>query len=303
LLSIHAAVLLFGFAGLFGDERVLPLPSFFLVFGRVVFATGTLLLAALIRRDILGPVSRQSLLAFAVLGALLAAHWTTFFQAVKSSGVALALITFTTFPIFVAFLEPLFFREKLRLLDVGRAALALIGVAILTPRFALSDRPTQGILWGIASGGTFALLTLLNRRFVRQYSSMTIALYQDLFAAVALLPFVFGGRPSFTIQDMLLLAILGVFCTAVAHSLFIAGMASVSARTASSIACLEPVYGTLLAVLVLGESLPLRTLLGGILILGVAFHATWHKETSCVSKGNGGQSRTPLRNAANRKNP
>jgi drug/metabolite transporter (DMT)-like permease len=274
LLSIHAAVLLFGFAGLFGDERILPLSSIVIVFGRVVFASGTLLLVSLVRRDILRSVSRSAVLAFVVLGVLLAVHWTTFFQAVKTSGVALALITFTTFPVFVAFLEPLFFHEKLHAVDVVRAALALAGVAVLQPRFELSDRSTQGILWGIASGGTFALLTLLNRRFVRKHSSMTIALYQDLFAAAVLLPFVFAGGPSFTISDVLLLAVLGILCTAVAHSLFIAGMKSVSARTASTIACLEPVYGTLLAVLVLGDSLPLRTVLGGILILGVAVHAT-----------------------------
>jgi len=60
----------------------------------------------------------------------------------------------------------------------------------------------------------------------------------------------------------------------VAHSLFIAGMHSISARTASTIACLEPVYGSFLAVLFLGEELALRTILGGILILGVALHAT-----------------------------
>jgi drug/metabolite transporter (DMT)-like permease len=274
LLSIHAAVLLFGFAGLFGDKRVLPLSAVVIVFGRVVFASGTLLLAALARRDIVRFVSRRSLFAFALLGVLLAAHWTTFFQSVKDAGVALALITFTTFPVFVAFLEPLFFRERLHAVDVVRAALALAGIAILQPHFELNDRATQGILWGIASGGTFALLTLLNRRFVRQHSSMTIALYQDLFAAAALLPFVFAGGQAVMVRELLLLAVLGILCTAVAHSLFIAGMHGITARTASMIACLEPVYGTLLAVLFLGDSLPLRTVLGGILVLGVAFHAT-----------------------------
>jgi drug/metabolite transporter (DMT)-like permease len=228
----------------------------------------------LVRRDILRSVARRSLFAFALLGILLAAHWTTFFQSVKDAGVALALITFTTFPVFVAFLEPLFFREKLHAIDVIRAMLALAGIAILQPHFELNNRATQGILWGIASGGTFALLTLLNRRFVRQHSSMTIALYQDLFAAAVLLPFIFVGGLALTFGDLLLLAVLGVLCTAVAHSLFIAGMHGITARTASMIACLEPVYGTLLAVVFLGDSLPLRTILGGILILGVAFHAT-----------------------------
>jgi len=78
-----------------------------------------------------------------------------------------------------------------------------------------------------------------------------------------------------TIRDVLLLIVLGVLCTAVAHSLFISGMHGISARTASTIACLEPVYGTLLAILFLGDIPSLRTVLGGVVILGVAFHATW----------------------------
>lgn len=274
LLQIHAAVLLFGFAGLFGDARFLSLAPVVIVLGRVIFASLILLLAALIRQDILRPLSRRGLLAFAALGVLLAGHWTTFFQSVKTGGVALALITYSTFPIFVAFLEPLVFREKWQISDVVLAVLALGGVAILTPRFELRDRATQGVLWGVASGLTFAVLSLLNRRFVRRHASMTIALYQDLFAVAALLPFVIAEGPALTLRDVLMLAVLGILCTAVAHSLFIAGMHGISARTASMIACLEPVYGTLLAALLLHEIPTLRTVLGGILILGVAFYAT-----------------------------
>ncbi len=275
LLRIHTAVLLFGFAGLFGHAKVLSLSSVVIVFGRVVFASVALLFAAMVKRDILLSASRRNLAAFAVLGALLAVHWTTFFQSVKDSGVALALITFSTFPVFVAFLEPLFFREKLHAVDVARAAFALAGISILTPGIELNDRVTQGVFWGIASGFTFALLSLLNRKLVRRHSSLTIALYQDLFAAAVLVPMALAEWQPVTIRDVLLLIVLGVLCTAVAHSLFISGMHGISARTASTIACLEPVYGTLLAILFLGDIPSLRTVLGGVVILGVAFHATW----------------------------
>lgn len=221
-------------------------------------------------------MTRRDGLAFAALGVLLAVHWTTFFEAVQTCGVALALITFSTFPIFVAFLEPLFFREKLRMADVVLAVVALAGIVVLTPSFELRDQATQGVLWGIASGLTFALLSLLNRKYVRQHSSITIALYQDGFAALALLPFVVRDWPTFTIRDVLLLAVLGVLCTAVAHSLFIASLHRVRARTASMITCLEPVYGAALAALILGDIPTVRTVVGGSVVLGVAFYATLH---------------------------
>jgi len=40
------------------------------------------------------------------------------------------------------------------------------------------------------------------------------------------------------------------------------------------IACLEPVYGPILAFLLLDERPAVRTFIGGAIILGVAFYAT-----------------------------
>ena len=272
LLQIHLAVLLFGFAGLFG--KWVPLSPTVLVFGRVVFAVPVLLLASALRRLPLAPPSRHSLVAFAALGLLLAVHWTTFFQSVQVSSVAIALITFATFPVFVAFLEPLLLNEPRRSSDLLLAGASLLGIIILVPTFDPGDATAQGVLWGIASGLTFALLSLLNRQYVRRHSSITIALYQDAFTAVLLLPVVVCQRPTVSVHDVLLLLALGVLCTAVAHALFIAGLHRVQARTASLIACLEPVYGTTFAALFLREMPSLRTLAGGFIVLGVAFWAT-----------------------------
>src|SRR5262249_24894356 len=90
------------------------------------------------------------------------------------------------------------------------------------------------------------------------------------------LPFAILERPSFTPRDVLLLLVLGILCTAVAHSLFIAGLRGIRARTASMIACLEPVYGAVLAALFLQEVPAARTVAGGLVVLAVAFYATFH---------------------------
>jgi drug/metabolite transporter (DMT)-like permease len=274
LLEIHAAVLLFGLASVLG--KLVDRPAVVIVFGRVVFACLALGPASAWRRLPLWPSGRGNLVGFAASGVLLAVHWTTFFESVRVSSVAVALVTFSTFPVFVALLEPPLLREKWRAVDLVLAVLALAGVVILTPSLDPRDGTTQGVFWGVASGLTFAFLALHNRHLVRQHASVTIALYQDAFAAVALLPFVLWSRPAVGAREVLLLLVLGVLCTAVAHALFIAGLRGVRARTASMIACLEPVYGSVLALVILGEVLSGRTVLGGLLILGVAFYATLH---------------------------
>ena len=74
----------------------------------------------------------------------------------------------------------------------------------------------------------------------------------------------------------MLLVVLGLVCTALAHTLFIGGLAVVTAHTASVIAALEPVYGIALALVLLGEVPGARTIAGGALIVAaaVARHAT-----------------------------
>jgi drug/metabolite transporter (DMT)-like permease len=272
LLQLHAAVLLFGLAGIFG--KILDLPPVVIVFWRVVFASLVLVLASAWWRLPLCPQPRRSLLAFFGLGILLAVHWTTFFHSVQVSSVAIALITYSTFPVFVALLEPPLFQEKFRATDLLMAVVALVGVAILIPTYDLGDQTTQGVCWGVASGLPFALLSLLNRKYVRHHASVTIALYQDAFAAVALLPFLVLRWPTLTLKALGLLLLLGVLCTAVAHALFIASLRAIKARTAGMVACLEPVYGTVLAALLLAEVPSGRTVAGGLVVLAVAFAAT-----------------------------
>jgi drug/metabolite transporter (DMT)-like permease len=273
LLQIHAAVLLFGLPALFG--KLLPFSPVVIVCGRTALAALTLLLVSLVYRLPTWPAGWRNLVAFAGLGVLLAVHWTTFFQSVQISSVAVALITYATFPVFVALLEPPLFGERLHAADVGLAVLAFLGVVILVPSFELGNRVTQGVLWGLASGLTFALLSLLNRKYVRHHAGITIALYQDAVAAALTVPWVLLERPTPTPRDLWLLLVLGVLCTAAAHSLFIAGMRTITARTASMIACLELVYGPVLAIILLGELPAARTLLGGLVVVGVAFYATY----------------------------
>ena len=300
LLEIHGAVLLFGMAGLFG--KLIALPALLIVLGRVAFAALFLGLFFLFSRRGITLKQGRDYAGLVMLGIILAFHWWAFFHAIQVSTVAIGLLTFSTFPIFVTFLEPLYLelrraadienREKsprvfkrfflalkktrIKPSDLFLALITFAGVVLVIPRFSLNDNMMQGALWGTASGFSFALLAILNKRYVETYSSLVIAFYQDLAAAAVLLPFVFLTEFSLAVNDILLLVLLGVVFTAGAHSLFIQGLTGVRAQTASIIACLEPVYGIIAAVFLLGEVPGLRVILGGVVILGTSFYATLH---------------------------
>jgi drug/metabolite transporter (DMT)-like permease len=278
LLEIHLATVLFGLAGLFGKWLVLSPPL--IVLGRVLFASLTLGVMLWSKGQSLRNILRTQGALLPFLGAILAVHWVAFFQAIQVSSVAVGLLSYSCFPVFTVLLEPLFFREKIDLWSLSAAGICLAGVFMIVPRFDPADMVYRGVLWGLLSGLTFAVLTLLNRRLAGQYSSLAIAFFQDLFAALFLLPFLMIKVPSgLAVRDLGLLIVLGVVCTAGSHTLFIGGMRQVRARTASIISSLEPVYGIAMAFVFLSEKPSLRTLAGGAVIMAAVLFITRREKT------------------------
>jgi drug/metabolite transporter (DMT)-like permease len=272
LLEIHAAVVLFGLAGLFG--KWLTFSPFLIVLGRVFFASLALFLVFFFSRQGLKVSPASNYAIFILLGFILAVHWVAFFQSIQISTVAVGLLSYSSFPVFTAFLEPLLFKEKIEISTLLYALLCVLGIFLIIPRFDLSDTVYQGVLWGLFAGFTFSILTILNRKLSQRYSSLLITFYQDLWATLFLLPFFFIIRPHLDGRDILLLLILGIFCTALSHSLFIKGMRLIKAQTAAIISSLEPVYGIIMALIILNEVPSLRTVLGGLVILGTTFTVT-----------------------------
>lgn len=259
------AVLLFGLAGLFGKWLVFS--PFIIVLGRVFFASITLALFLWLSKQSMKISPRKNYLYLILLGFILAVHWVSFFKSIQVSSVAVGLLSFATYPVFTTFLEPLLLKEKIVKTNIFFSLFCVVGVFLIIPRFDLDNSTFVGVLWGLLSSVTFAFLTILNRKLTQHFSSLLIAFYQDFFAMLFLLPFYFVLQPALNTNDILLLCVLGVFCTAGSHTLFIKGMKRIKAQTASMIHFLEPVYGIIFAFFFLHEIPSLRTITGGAIIL------------------------------------
>jgi len=273
IVQIHIAIFLFGFAGLFG--KFLSCSPLYIVLGRTFFASITLFVfSRVFSKTVLFAFGKKEMSFFILQGILLAVHWWSFFLSIQISSVAVGLITFSTFPLFVTFLEPLFFKEKLKAIDVMLAGTVFIGILLVIPDFDFSNDITKGGFFGIISGFTFAILALVNRRNARISDSIAVAFYQNLFAALFLvLPISILQIDPPQLSDLPNLIFLGVIFTALAHTLFIKSLALIRAQTAAVISGLEPVYGIILAFFMLNEIPQERTLIGGLIIIGTSIIA------------------------------
>ncbi len=272
LVEIHLAVLLFGLSGLFG--KFLSLSPTIIVLGRVFFSSIFLLIIILYLKKDMKLKEKKHYLYLIMMGVILALHWSAFFKSIQVSTVAIGLLTFSTFPVFVTFLEPFFFKEEIKLSNIMIAIATLLGVMLVIPTFEFGNHLTQGVIWGIVSGLTYAILSMLNRKFVQDYSGVVIAFYEQLIATLILIPFYFWQRPIFSLQDLLLLVLLGVVFTGISHLLFINSLKNLKTQTAGIISSLEPVYGIFFAIFLIREIPTLREVLGGIVILSTVFYST-----------------------------
>ena len=272
LVATHIAVLLFGLVGLFA--KVVALPAIILVLGRTFFSSAFLGAYLTVKRQKFALKTRGDYVLIVFAGIILAMHWTSFMQSIQVSTVAVGTLTLATFPLFSAVLEPLLFHEKMRVSDIACALVMLGGVACIVDDFSLEGSMAQGVLWGLLSAFTYALLSLANRKFSSGYPASLVSFYEQATATVVLLPALFVLKPSFTALDIGMLAIMGIVFTAIAHTLFIGGLRTVKVRTAGIITGLESVYGIVAALLFLGEIPGIREVIGGAIILAVALYST-----------------------------
>ena len=264
--ALHIGALLFGLTGVFG--KLAAASASVIVFGRAGFAVIALAcFAAVSRRSPWHALTRRDVRSLLVSGLLLAGHWGSFFIAVKVAGVAIATLGFASFPAFTVLLEGLIFRERIRLNEIMLVVLVSVGLILVTPTFDLASQATEGLLWAIASGLTFSLLSLNNRANAGRIPAVQAAMWQNAVVALCLLPFAAPQISSVRPLDWVWIGLLGVLCTGVAHSLFVASLAVIKARTAAVVFALEPVYGITLAWLLFHETPTLRMLLGGALII------------------------------------
>lgn len=272
VLWLHIAVMLFSISGVVG--QFVEIPSVLVAMGRVICSSILLFIIAKVKKESLKLESKKDYALIMFAGAVLAIHWTTFFQSIQVSSVAIGTITFSTFPLFITFIEPIVFKEKIKMRSIVNAVILLIGVLITVPEFSLENQVTVGIVWGMISSFTYAIITLANRYFSKKYIGRVVCLYEQGTAAIVLLPAAFLVPAVWRPQDIAGVLIIGFVCTAFAYSLYVSAQKGVRAQTAGIISGMETVYGIVYALIFLSEVPSGREILGGIVILGVALMAS-----------------------------
>jgi len=266
LIQANLAALVWGGTVMFA--KGIPLPVGHIVCLRALLAAGVLFLFLLAVRAPMKMKCTAHYGIIVVLGILLGLHWLMLYKALRISTAAVATLSMSTYPVLTTFVEPLAFREKLRKVDIVLVVAVFAGIWIMIPEISLSNTTTQAILLGIGSGLLFMVRNLVTRKYVQEYSSSLLMSWQMLVAGVFLVPLLLlSEKAAYSPQTVGLLVLFGTVFTALPQTLFSASFRTLSVTTVSIITTLHVFYGALFGYLIHGETVTLRTALGGPLIL------------------------------------
>lgn len=253
-LHLHFIVFIWGFTAVLG--ALITLDAIPLVWYRMLLATLIIFAFLKFRKENLR-FSVRTLMGFALAGIIIALHWLTFFGAIKASNVSVTLAVISTGAFFASLLEPLLYGRKIIFYEVFFGVAVVAGLYVI---FDVEGSYTYGIILALISAFLSALFSVINGKFVLKHKASAISFYELLFGVLGIsLYLALSGKFTaefFTVSvhDWIYLVILASACTAYAFIASIHVMKWISPYTVMLTINMEPVYGIILALVILGDS-------------------------------------------------
>ncbi len=233
---------------------------------------------------------RWSASTYALLGVFAlsdAINVGTFFYAMSVTSVAVAVLTHSFAPIFVALAAPFIDGQRVR----GAAFAAIIAVCgiglVLRPweASALDGDVQTGAVFGLMSALAYAANVFLSRRLTIAIGAARTMGLHSFGAALLLLPLAFITPVSIGSSDVGIIAFAALLLGVVANIAFARGLVVIGSARASVLALLEPLVACLVGWLMWEESLDERAFFGAALILGAGiFVARAGRESSATTQ-------------------
>ena len=250
---LHFIVFIWGFTAVLGD--LITIEAVPLVWHRMLLGSLFVLIYIIYNKEML-KVSLRSLIKFAFIGLIIALHWLAFFSAVKVSNVSITLAMMSTGAFFASFLEPVFFKRKIISYEVIFGLIVIIGLYII---FKVESEYLSGILLALLASFLGALFSIFNGMMVKSHNASVISFYELLFGLLFITIYILftdGFDDTFfklSVSDWTYLIILASICTAYAFIASVNVIKWISPYTVMLTTNMEPIYGILLALLILGE--------------------------------------------------
>jgi len=200
----------------------------------------------------------------------------TFFSAVKQTGVAIGTVTaLGSVPALTGLLDYLIYKVKPTKRWFIATVITTTGIVALGTANGVSDFDLGGFVLAIIAGGSFGLLAVSSKRALSSGVDSTYLMFK-VFSLAALLsiPVLLINGTSWlgTSGGAVMIIWLGLIPTALAYILYAKGLKGIAPGVASTLILAEPATATILAAVVLNESINLQGWAGiATVAIGLAY--------------------------------
>lgn len=216
-------------------------------------------------------VNRKETLTLIVMGLLVAVSSLTLFQSYNFMEAGIASTILFVYPIMVAVIMALVFKEKISLQTALCMALALGGIALLYKGPDGATLSLIGTVLALASALTYAIYIVgINQTTLRNTATLTVTFYVLVFGVslfiIRLLTGVELTTPSHWYMWANILA-LSIFPTAISFLCTTSAIQYIGSTPTAILGALEPVTAIFFGITVFGERMTAREGLGIVMIL------------------------------------
>lgn len=254
-------------------------PALVLVFYRMLFAAAMLLPVVLLRhRQELREMRPGEYLLSALSGVFLGLHFALYFSSLRYTTIAASVVLVDTEVFFVAFLSGLLWKKRIKPLGALGIGITFLGSLIIAGGdISGGGNALLGDLLAVLGAAAMSAYTVIGTRLRRTRSTTVYtALVYAMGALTVGLMLLVTKTPVTGYETADYLAALGmsILCTLLGHSVFSWGLKYESPAFVSTVKLLEPVFASILGILLLREIPGAAAVLGGILVIfGVAWYA------------------------------
>ena len=200
-------------------------------------------------------------------------NWILLFQAYRYTTISAATLSYYFAPVIVTIVSPFLFREKLTAKQIICFCMSTLGLVMIIGVNNLSRGGSDliGILFGLGAAVFYATVILLNK-FIKNVAGIHRTLLQFFAAIIILVPYV-GCTDGVNLSTLntvgwVCLLIVGLIHTGVTYCMYFSALKDLPGQEAAILSYIDPLVAVIVSVLILGESMTIMQLIGGILILG-----------------------------------
>lgn len=262
-LKLHFIVFLWGFTAILG--MLISIPAVEMVFLRTLIATAGMGFVIYFTSGVF-KLTGGDYIKIILTGFIVAAHWIAFFYSARIANVSVSLVGFATGSFWTAIIEPISNRKKISFLEISLGILVIAGLYII---FSFDFHYPLGLAFGIFSGLSGSIFSVINSKLVKRIPSLTITFYEMMGATLAIALY-FPLYKTFvssdgelhlnpTLPDWFYLCVLALVCSVYAYTAVIELMKKLSTFFIQLTMTLEPIYGIVMAVIIFGDREKMNT--------------------------------------------